>query len=136
RPRTAPPSTPLQTPPLASRPSLIPRRLLVVVFVLFGRVRALTVALLGLAFGCDPPRSLKGFDELVGVILQLRRFHHRTYSLRREFRSEVATAIVRKALVDGLPDDLDSDLSLSEHRQKRPPEGGVQVCHFVGAETD
>src|SRR5690606_40818581 len=103
-----------------------------------GRVRV-AVALgchLILTLGRNPPCCFQRLDDLVGVVLQLRRLHHLADLLRRELRPEVAPAVVRQPLVNRLPEYVDADLPLSEDRQERTPKSGVEACHFIGAEAD
>src|SRR5690606_31729364 len=135
--RTAPESTPLRGPTSSSRPSLQIRLL---ESTAFAAGRVLVAVTLGcrliLTLGRNPPCCFQCLDDLVGIVLQLRRLHHLADFLRRKLRPEVAPAIIRQPLVNRLPEYVDTDLPFSEDRQERPPKGGVEIRHFVGAEAD
>src|SRR5690606_36327147 len=135
--RIAPESTPLRGPTSSSRPSLQIRLLESTAFAA-GRVRvAVTLGCrLILTLGRNPPCYFQRLNDLVDVVLQLGRFHHGTDLLRSQLLPEMTAAVIGQAFEDGLPQDMDTHLPLSEDRQERAPQSRVEVSHFVGAEAD
>src|SRR5690606_37223153 len=128
---------PLRGPTSSSRPSLQIRLLESTAFAA-GRVRvAVTLGCrLILTLGRNPPCCFQRLDDLVGVVLQLRWLHHGAHLLRSQLLLEMAAAAIGQALEDGLPQDMDTHLPLSEDRQERPPKGGVEIRHLVPSEPD
>src|SRR5690606_20564782 len=135
--RTAPESTPLRGPTSSSRPSLQIRLLESTAFAAGRVLVAVTLGCrLNLTLGRNPPCCFQCLDDLVGVVLQLRRLHHLADLLRRELRPEVAPPVVGEALEDRLPQDVDADLALGEQPEERGAESRVEVRHLIRAETN